>query len=352
MTSASLLACKAFPFAEADEEMHELSWLGTRYACRVLIPRGTPASEPLLIIGGVLQDMHSWPRLERRLAGHQAIVFVELPGVGNSQSLPDEFTWEDLTEAAVHAMDALRILRFNVMGGSAGAPIAYRVARQHPDRTTRLVLIGATPRLSPRVSDLVKAGQRRFDRLYRPGVPPVDDATHEESARQVVELLMNTTAAAEVSQSRMVSRMLHRQLLEFPRQALLRFADYHQRLIIDRELLPPGGIQGVKALVLTGEHDQASPPDQGRAVAATITGSTFLLMKNADHLVHIEREAEFADLISRFLTDAPLDALPYCTLPEHLAEPGGTARARRPPAATCAPPGNPSAEPTVDGSVR
>ncbi|MFD5429746.1 alpha/beta fold hydrolase [Streptomyces sp. NPDC127084] len=301
--------------------MHELSWLGTRYACRVLIPRGTPDSEPLLVIGGVLQDMRSWPRLERRLAGRQAIVFVELPGVGNSHALPDEFTWDDLAQAAVHAMDVLNMPRFNVMGGSAGAPIAYRVARQHPGRTARLVLVGATPRLSPRVRDLVKAGQRRFDGLYRPGLPPVDDATHEESARQVIELLMNTTAAAEVSQSRMVSRMLRRQLLEFPREALLRFAEYHQRLIIDKELLPPGGIHAVKALVLTGEHDQASPPDQGRAVAATIANSTFLLMRNADHLVHIEREAEFADLLSRFLTDAPLDALPYCTPPEHLAGP-------------------------------
>jgi hypothetical protein len=39
-------------------------------------------------------------------------------------------------------------------------------------------------------------------------------------------------------------------------------------------------------------------------------------VKDADHLVHMERSEEFTDLLAHFLTDCPIDALPYCTPPE------------------------------------
>ncbi|WP_327727897.1 hypothetical protein OG250_13870 [Streptomyces sp. NBC_00487] len=39
-------------------------------------------------------------------------------------------------------------------------------------------------------------------------------------------------------------------------------------------------------------------------------------------MVHLEREAEYADLVLRFLTDLRLDGLPYTTAPEHFGQVG------------------------------
>ncbi|MFB7629670.1 alpha/beta fold hydrolase [Streptomyces sp. NPDC056149] len=93
--------------------------------------------------------------------------------------------------------------------------------------------------------------------------------------------------------------------------AALRYATCHERLL-DTDFCPPGGISGVPALVFTGEHDCTSTPAENEAVAATIEDCTFLLLRDADHMAHLEREAEYADLVTRFLRDQPVHGLPYC----------------------------------------
>ncbi|KAA0940161.1 alpha/beta fold hydrolase [Streptomyces apricus] len=298
------------------EELVPLRWRGLRYACRVITSDRPPVTEPLLLLGGALQDMYAWPRLERRLSDHMPLVFVDLPGVGTADDLPAEQGFDALAEAALAVADRLGFDRVNLLGASYGAPIAYRAALSRPAAVARLVLAGATHRMNPRlVSDC--------EQVWRARAALADDtdgslsaAGSDEIAARAVATLLNTGARDRVAQAPTVARMLHRQFARITPAEARRHAVCHQRLRA-ADPLPATALDAVRALVFTGEHDDVSTPDENRAVAAAITDSTFLLVHGADHMVHLEREAEYADLVLRFLTDLPLDGLPYATAPEH-----------------------------------
>jgi 3-oxoadipate enol-lactonase/4-carboxymuconolactone decarboxylase len=72
----------------------------------------------------------------------------------------------------------------------------------------------------------------------------------------------------------------------------------------------------VPTFVLVGEHDQSTPPEKGRAIAAAIPGARVASLPTA-HLPHPEQPAAFVDLAVPFLLDK---TLPNCNGP--LTEPG------------------------------
>ncbi|MFB7629669.1 alpha/beta fold hydrolase [Streptomyces sp. NPDC056149] len=130
---------------EVEERLIPLTLRDVTYACRILTPRRRYGTEPLVLIGGALQDMYSWPRLERRLTAHTTLMLMDLPGTGNADDPAASAGIDVLVEAALHAIDHLGADRVNILGASYGTPIAYRLAQSHPDRVARLLLAGAAP---------------------------------------------------------------------------------------------------------------------------------------------------------------------------------------------------------------
>ncbi|MEU4348194.1 alpha/beta hydrolase [Streptomyces sp. NPDC023838] len=300
------------PFADADIDNHHFDHDGMSYGCRVVTPR-RPAGEPLLVIAGGMQDMYSWARLERRLGSQHQILIHEIPDVDPA---PDKaYNWEALSSAVVRTLDTLGIPTCCVLGPSAGYPVAYRLAQKHPQRVSRLILMGASAHPVTAVTDVVREGQRRLA-LHGPAAPrSPDDADHARDVERVVSVLVNADAARTITPVRAAARVLFNRLYTAPWDPLVHYASARGHLLFEG-MLPPGGLSGVPTLVCTGEYDTTTTPEQNREIAATIEGAVFLLMKNADHLLHMERDAEFADLVSRFLTGASLLDLPYCLSPE------------------------------------
>ncbi|MBT2482977.1 alpha/beta fold hydrolase [Streptomyces sp. ISL-94] len=297
-----------------DEKILSLTWQGVPYLCRTVAPQQTPTTEPVLVLGWAMQDVRGWPRLERRVTEHTTMIIPQLPCLDDAPDSTDH-GFDTFVEGVRHTLDQLGLPCVNLLGVSYGAPIAYRVARAHPGRIARLLLAGATPSLGPAMASLVR------DLATRPGPTgdlALDRAADDMCARRMADVLVNTDRADQVPMAPAVRRMLHRYFVE-QAGAASRYIAYH-RPLLDQDLYPPGGLHGLPALVFTGEHDNVSTPDQNRAVAATISGSTCLMIKNADHMAHLEREAEYADLVIRFIHDLPLNGLSYCTPPLAYAE--------------------------------
>ncbi|MFD7711349.1 alpha/beta fold hydrolase [Streptomyces sp. NPDC059786] len=299
------------PPESTREEVVRLNWRGLRYTCRVVTSEQAPATEPLLLLGGALQDMYAWPRLERRLSGHTTLILTDLPGTGTADDLPAEQGFDVLADAALHIAERLGHDRVNLLGASYGAAIAYRAALHRPDRVARLVLVGATHGMNPRVRSIcedIRGLGAACDHADSPG--------RDLAADRAVAALVNHARQDLVTQSGAVARLLRRQFVRITPYEARRNAVCYDRLL-GMAPIPRAVIDSVPALVFTGEHDHASTPAENRAVAATIRDAAFVLVRDADHMVHLEREAEYADLVLRFLTDLPLEELPYCTPPEH-----------------------------------
>ncbi|MEW2033519.1 alpha/beta hydrolase [Streptomyces roseifaciens] len=298
--------------ADAGAHDHRIPWRGADYPCRTVTPHGPAGTEPLLVLSGGLQTRHSWARFERHVASRIPLVIPDLPPARTPGRTAQSLSWDDLTDAALHTMDRLRIRRFAVLGVSSGYPIGYRLAQRHPDRVTRLMLFGASPRPAPRLAELIGKGLRREAdaRSPRSAETPSDRL---RAARELVDVLTNTEAAERHLLIRAAGRVVLDQLAASSGDPLIRYV--HDRgFLLLHDPLPPGGLRGLPSLVGVGEFDTATTVADNRAVAGTISGATFVVLKNADHLLHMERDADFAALVTLFLDGRPLGTLQHCSI--------------------------------------
>ena len=71
------------------------------------------------------------------------MIAPDLRGLGDSERARDGYDLESLAGDAVALLDVLGVDRADVMAIDAGAPVAFLLALQHPDRVRRLVLMEA-----------------------------------------------------------------------------------------------------------------------------------------------------------------------------------------------------------------
>ncbi|MEU6175216.1 alpha/beta hydrolase [Streptantibioticus parmotrematis] len=300
-------------------EEHRLSFDGFRFVARVVRRADTSgergagsrvgggdgdsrgaAVAPLVVFGGSSQDRMSWARHERWLTPLCPVVTVDLPGYGEADPLPTRYGMDFLAAAARHMLHELDMPRVNLLGACFGGAIALRFAQHYPDTLERLLLAGMTPYVPEEYARAVPLWLRMLD-----------DERHADMADQLVGRFMSNPGAGDIRRHAAISRLIHRQFMEqTPRQIQMAVVDHNTRLL-NHEWYRPERVAAVPTLVFTGEHDALTTPAMGRALAERLPGAVFTTVRSADHLVHMERIEEFADLIARFVTDRPLDGLAY-----------------------------------------
>jgi pimeloyl-ACP methyl ester carboxylesterase len=121
---------------------------------------GDPAARPLLLIGGLADQLIHWDNdLCRDLAqrGHYVVRFdnrdaglstkcdeteqANLVGGTGSGKIGPPYTLDDMADDAVGLLDALGIVKAHICGASMGGMIAQTLAIRHPSRVLSLISI-------------------------------------------------------------------------------------------------------------------------------------------------------------------------------------------------------------------
>lgn len=262
---------------------------------------------PVLLLGGAFQDRYSWARHESRLASHATTVTVDLPGSGDADPLPARYGLDFLADAVAHMVAELRLPPLNVMGGSYGGTVAYRLAQRHPATVRRLLLCGTAlhvpeaTRVRARASiDLLRAGDR------------------EGFVRSTVALFLCGDPTVTIHKRAAVARLLERQLRTLTPDQTEKYLSNTERVLACKGLdvgVPPTS----PVLVVTGEHDALTTPAMCRTTAGDCPRARFTTVRNADHLLPLQRADEFSDLMIRWFADEPIDDLAYCNPVEYPA---------------------------------
>ncbi|MET9701010.1 alpha/beta hydrolase [Streptomyces sp. NPDC006529] len=290
-------------------EERELVFDGLGYVCRTA--RAGGAGTPLLILGGSEQNRTSWTRHEKRLVQDGPVVTVDLPGYGTADFLPARYGIDYLAAATRHLVDELGLGRISLFGTCFGGAIALRFAQHYPALVERLMLSG----MATAVTEEYTAAMERWDAMIARGET-------EDIARELTDRFMSPPGTGTVRKHAAVGRLVYQQIAGQSPDSLRKSAEHNRRLI-RHEWYRPEPCPPVPALVVTGEHDTLTTPDMGRGVASVLPTAQFLTVLETDHLAPLERSAEFADLMARFLTGQSLAGLPYATAPEAFA--GGRA---------------------------
>ena len=107
---------------------------------------GDPRGQPVLIIhgawGGPSSTLWTGPRLRWSAPSDGLkLIWYDRRCAGLSQYDTQPFALEDLAYDAVEVLDYLQIEQAAVIASSAGGPIGMRLALDHPDRVSALVLL-------------------------------------------------------------------------------------------------------------------------------------------------------------------------------------------------------------------
>jgi pimeloyl-ACP methyl ester carboxylesterase len=106
--------------------------------------RGPRDAEAIILLHGSNDSLFTWEPWATRLSDTFRIVTVDLPGHGLTGAVPaPDYSEEGMVKFVGDFADALRIRSFTLGGNSMGGRIAARIAEEHPERVSHLILVDA-----------------------------------------------------------------------------------------------------------------------------------------------------------------------------------------------------------------
>jgi L-proline amide hydrolase len=265
---------------------------------------------PLVILHGGPGAAHDYMEGVAALAhraGRTCILYDQI-GCGRSQHLPDapahfwsvELFRRELAALVSHLGVADR---YHVLGQSWGGMLALEHALEHPPGLRSLVVAN-----SPASIDLWVAEANRLRALLPPDVQ--ETLTRHEHA--------GSTDSDEYEQAVMVFYERHLCRIPFPEELQRSFAQmeadptvYHTMngpsefyvigTLRDWDITPQLGRVGVPVLVISGEHDEATP-SVVRPLVEALPDVRWQLFEGGGHSTHLEQPDRFLEVVETFLS--------------------------------------------------
>ncbi|WP_432482645.1 alpha/beta fold hydrolase [Kineococcus esterisolvens] len=252
------------------------------------------AGEPLVLVCGTSQSQHLWAPILPPLTGRYRVTTYDHRGIGGSARGSGELSAASLAEDLNTLLAGLGIARAHVLGWSLGSVVAQELAIRHPDRVGSLVLAatwGRTSTYQQAVFTALRHPWRTGDRAA--ALTALGIAYSRE--------LLASDAYATMGQQLEPLFPVGEQMATVVEQWDVDLAhDARDRL----------GAVTAPTLVVAGEQDLLTPPEEGRAVAELIPGARFELLTGpgSSHAALMERPGDFDEIVLGFLAEHPLPA--------------------------------------------
>lgn len=101
--------------------------------------------EPVILITGLGGYRASWRPIAEQLAPEFRVITLDNRDAGENDEETADYSVSDMANDVVALMDTLGIERAAVVGHSMGGFISLHLATEHPERVSRLVLVGTSP---------------------------------------------------------------------------------------------------------------------------------------------------------------------------------------------------------------
>jgi len=251
------------------------------------VDRGS-GDAPVIFIHGFLMSGYMWRFNLDEVAKSQRVLIPCLPGCGWSSVGSGPYDVPSQGRRLVEWMDALEIDRASLVGHSMGGAIALWIARNHPDRVNRMVLVCALAVKKPLPAPWLFAN-RRFALLYRAFFRPA------MAKRAIEQLAYNGMPLDQAYMTHFIGPLRRPGGVE----AALVIAQVCRNVAngSDQELAE---IQP-EALVLWGDSDRLLPERIGQRLADRLPNARFVSFDSCGHSPHEEQPKRFNRELLSFL---------------------------------------------------
>ena len=232
------------------------------------------------------------------LADSYRLLAYDQRGCGFS-SLTPPYTFEqfadDLEAFRRHFCGDRRMI---LIGGSFGGMIALTYAVRHPHGLSRLILRG-TAASHHHEAEAIDNFKARLHKATSASIGMVhkmfSDRVVDDTELRLIWLALMPLYYEKFAPDAALERTRTLQLHAETHNALFAGKNYDLRAEL--------GTIEVPTLVVVGEHDWICPASQSREMAAGIPGARLLVVPQANHAVHIEKNAEVLQAIREFLKE-------------------------------------------------
>lgn len=242
--------------------------------------------QPLVLVNGSSLDLRMWDEQIKDFAAGYQVIRYDLRGIGKSAIPTDNFSH---SRDIYHLLKHLGIEKATVIGLSFGGAFAIDFALEHAEMTDALIVASST------LSSLRDE--------YLQGLSVLSAIACESGAAQAIDELMSN--AAFVAPENVAAWRKTREILldnahifetGFP---LIRFWQPPQ-VSLDE------GISKIAAptLIIVGEKDAPIIHEIASDLEKNISGAKKVVIKNAGHMVNLEKPSEFNRIVLDFLDES------------------------------------------------
>ena len=246
---------------------------------------GLRGKQALTLIHG--WGMHSgvWQPILALLAPHYEVHCIDLPGMGLSETI-SPYTLANISAE----MRATLPAKTHLLGWSLGGQIAMQIALKSPEKISKLVLVGATPKFTTADDWACGVESQNLEKFGR-------DVEHDYMATIFKFLSLQCMGADNMKETVRILREAFA-LRPAPNQASLKLA---LTILTTTDLRPQLKNIQTPTLILNGEKDTLSPIGAGEFLADNIQNSQFQCFPNASHAPFLSHPVKFTNSLNQFL---------------------------------------------------
>jgi 3-oxoadipate enol-lactonase len=240
---------------------------------------------PLLLVHGFPLDGTMWSGQIAPLADRFRVLVPDLRGFGQSTVLPGLVTMQRMADDLAEMIVALEVKEpVAFCGLSMGGYVAWQFALRHRQFLSRLILC-----------DTKAAGDSNETAANRIGLA---QRVLKDGPNFVAEAMLPKLFAKGTIEGKSPVVEATRQVIlrTDPRGIAAAARGMAQRPDVT-ELLPEIDLP---ALLICGEEDAITPPDEMRSVAAKLPQATYIQIAGAGHMAPLEKPAEVNQAILEF----------------------------------------------------
>jgi 3-oxoadipate enol-lactonase len=245
------------------------------------------AGYPVVFLHAGVADSRMWAPQAAGLGDHFDVIAPDMRGYGKSERPPT--SWSPVDDVLA-LMDALRIREApHVVGCSIGGGLAIDFALEHPERVSKLVLVGAGVSGQP------------YDDKYDELFAEVNAAEETKDVAVLNEAEMKLWLIGPGRKASQVDQRLRDLFLDM--NGITLASDFASAPA--RKLDPPafGRLAEIKAptLVIVGDEDVAEIRDTADLLVSKIRGARKAVIHDAAHLPNLEHPEKFNRVLLNFL---------------------------------------------------
>jgi len=236
----------------------------------------------LFLFHSLLSDRASFDAVAPKLSQSFRLIVPELPGFGGSIAVSGGLAAvaDRMAEAVREAAGGGEVI---VLGNGYGGFVALQMAIRHPGIATRLIFADCGAAFSDE-------GRQAFRNMAA--------ASKARGLQAITDVAMRRLFAPEFQAS-------HPDLMRDRREAFLKTDPDVFRAacgdLAELDLRPELAKVAVPALVLVGEHDEATPPPMSRELAALLPDARLKIIAGCAHVPQLQSPEIFLDAIGDFL---------------------------------------------------